>query len=75
MQQLIMKRIILPAVLVVMSSAMIWAGCKSDCRGEYESGVDSCKLLYDDPDDAFELQQCIQNARDEYESCVEECDS
>jgi hypothetical protein len=27
MQQLIMKRFILPAVLFAMSSAMIWAGC------------------------------------------------
>ncbi len=45
------KRIILPAVLVAMSSAMIWAGCKSDCRDEYESEVDSCKVIYDDPDD------------------------
>ena len=58
-----------------MSSAMIWGACKSDCRDEYESEVDSCKLLYDDPDDAFELQQCIQNAKDEYESCIDECDS
>jgi hypothetical protein len=31
---------------------MIWTGCKSDCRYEYESEVESCKLMYDDPDDA-----------------------
>jgi hypothetical protein len=31
--------------------------------------------LYDDPDDADELRQCIQNAKDKYESCIEECDS
>jgi hypothetical protein len=65
----------LPVILLTMSSAMIWAGCKSDCRDEYESQVDSCKLLYDDPDDADELQRCIQNAKDEYESCIEECEN
>jgi hypothetical protein len=42
-----------------MSSAMIWAGCKSDCRDEYDSEIESCKSQYDDPDDADELRQCI----------------
>jgi hypothetical protein len=54
---------------------LAWAGCKTDCRDEYDSEVESCKSTYDDPDDADELQQCIQNAKDEYESCIEECDS
>ena len=69
------KRLILPAVLVLLSSAMIWAGCKSDCQDEYESEVESCHQQYNDPDDADDLRQCIQNAKDEYESCIEECDS
>jgi hypothetical protein len=54
---------------------MIWNGCKSDCRYEYESEVESCKLMYDDPDDADQLRQCIQNTKDEYESCIEDCES
>src|SRR5437667_12243561 len=58
------KRFILPAFLFAMSSAMIWAGCKSDCRDDYESEVESCRLIYDTPDDADELQMCIQNAKD-----------
>ncbi len=69
------KRFILPAFLFAMSSAMIWAGCKSDCRDDYESEVESCRLIYDTPDDADELQMCIQNAKDQYESCIEECDN
>ena len=69
------KRFILLAVLFTMSSAMIWAGCKSDCHDEYDSAIKSCKSQDDDPDDADELRQCIQNAKDEYESCIEECDS
>jgi hypothetical protein len=75
MLQMVIKRFILPAVLVAMSSAMIWAGCKSDCRDEYDSAIESCKSRYDDPDDADELRQCIQNATDEYESCIEDCNS
>jgi len=75
MSQMTIKRFILPAVLFAMSSAMIWAGCKSDCRDEYDSEIESCKSLHDDPDDVDELRQCIQNAKDEYESCVEECNS
>jgi len=51
------------------------AGCKSDCRDDYDSELESCKSTYDDPDDADELQQCIQNATDDYESCIKECDS
>jgi hypothetical protein len=69
------KRAILPVVLVSASAAMIWAGCKSDCRDEYDSEVESCNRRYDDPDDADDLRRCIQDAKDEYESCIEECDS
>lgn len=69
------KRFLVPGILFAIFSAMIWAGCKSDCRDEYDSTIESCKSSYDDPDDADDLRQCIQNASDEYESCVEECDS
>jgi len=66
---------ILGCALTVMAATLAWAGCKSNCRDNYNSEVESCKLLYDDPDDADDLQSCIQNARDEYESCIEECDN
>ena len=51
------------------------AGCKGDCREEYESDVDSCHLLYSDADDADDLQQCVQEAKDDYDACIEECDN
>jgi len=73
--EIFMKRTLLAALLFGLSSAMIWAGCKSDCRDEYDSEVESCHEQYDDPDSADELQQCIQEAKDQYESCIEECDS
>jgi hypothetical protein len=69
------RRSALPLILLAASSALLWAGCISDCKDNYDSEVESCKMLYDDPDEADELQQCIQNAKDEYQSCVEECTS
>ena len=51
------------------------AGCISDCRDEYESERQHCVTMYDDPDDADDLQTCLRNAREEYETCVEDCRS
>ena len=70
-----LRRSVLTLVLLGASSVLVWAGCISDCKDEYDSEVQSCKLMYGDPDEADELQQCIQNAKDEYQSCVEECTS
>jgi outer membrane murein-binding lipoprotein Lpp len=70
-----MKRFILPLIFLAASSVLIWAGCISDCKDDYDSAVQSCKLLYDDPDDVEDLQMCIQQAKDEYQSCIEDCTS
>ncbi|MGZ6250184.1 MAG: hypothetical protein ACXWMC_11270 [Syntrophales bacterium] len=51
------------------------AGCKSDCREEYESEVESCNEMYDDPGDADMLKVCIDHAESEYQSCIDECES
>lgn len=51
------------------------AGCVSDCRDEYESAIESCKTTYDDPDESDDLEQCLNNARDEYQDCAGECRS
>ena len=69
------KRLVLLFVSLLASSVLVWAGCISDCKDEYDSAVESCKSMYDDPDDADDLQQCIENAKDEYQSCIEECTS
>lgn len=50
------------------------AGCKSDCREQYESDIDDCHSQYSDADDADDLQQCVQDAKDEYDSCIDDCD-
>jgi len=59
----------------VLSLTPAIAGCISDCRDEYASEVDSCHSQYDDPDEADDLRQCIENAKDEFDNCKEECTS
>ncbi|MGB8684434.1 MAG: hypothetical protein WCD12_16225 [Candidatus Binatus sp.] len=50
------------------------AACGEDCDSAYQSDVQSCHIMYgDDPEDADELSTCIQDARDDYRSCVEDC--
>ena len=51
------------------------SGCKTDCRDDYESARDTCLLTYSDPDDADDLQMCLQDAKSTYEDCIEECES
>ena len=66
----------LPVAFLVISLAsalMIHAGCVSDCKDEFDSAVESCKSMYDDPEDADDLEQCIQSAKDDYQSCIEDC--
>ena len=50
------------------------AACGEDCDTEYQSDVDTCHISYgDDPADAGDLALCIDNARGDYRSCVENC--
>jgi hypothetical protein len=51
------------------------AGCISDCRDQYESDVEDCKNQYDDPDDADDLRRCIQEAKETFDECQEDCRS
>jgi hypothetical protein len=50
------------------------ADCKSDCQDEYQSEVDSCKALPDDPDEPDALETCMDDAKSQYESCIEQCE-
>jgi hypothetical protein len=69
------KRLVCLILLFTGAAAMVWAGCKSDCADEYQSAVESCKLLYDEPSDSDSLKLCIESAKDDYDSCIEECDN
>ena len=65
-----------PVAILIISLAsvlMIRAGCVSDCKDDYNSAVESCKSMYDEPEDADDLEQCIQSAKDDWQSCIEDC--
>jgi len=61
-------------VLIIFGfSLRSMAGCKSECRDGYESEVEWCKDHYDDPGDAGMLKECIDDAKSEYQLCIDEC--
>jgi hypothetical protein len=65
-------------VLVLITSGFnirAIAGCKSDCQDQYESEIQSCNEQYDEPDDDEMLRTCVEDAKNEYQSCVDECDN
>jgi hypothetical protein len=45
-------------------------GCISDCKGQYQSDVEDCQRQNDSPDNANDLQACVDDMHDDYESCV-----
>ena len=69
-----MRFLISFVIVILLYTPHAWAGCKSDCQDDYQSEVQSCRANYDDPDDADELQICIDNAKSEYESCINDCE-
>jgi hypothetical protein len=54
--------------------AFIWAGCKSDCKEEFQSEIETCHLTYDNPEDAEDLKMCVDAAKETYDDCIRECD-
>ena len=69
-----MKFLISLAVVLLLCLPNAWADCRSDCQNEYESEVKSCKEQYEDPDDADDLQMCLDSAKGDYDSCIDECE-
>lgn len=70
-----MKTIAIIIATSMFIAATAYAGCKSDCRDEYESEISTCQIMHDGPDDADDLVSCIESARSDYESCVDDCNN
>jgi hypothetical protein len=74
MKALIISLMILGSTLSMTTLSV--AGCKSDCRDEYESATDSCKSSYgSDPDDSDSMRSCIDDAKSDFDSCEDDCES
>jgi hypothetical protein len=63
-------------MLTIVSPGAANATCGEECDGQYASEIDDCHSQYgDDPRDADDLTNCIQEARDDYRSCLDDCAS
>ena len=69
--------VLVGCVLLVLAALVPSKGratCGEECDGQYSSAIDDCRLQYgDDPADADDLTNCIQEARDDYRSCLDDC--
>lgn len=63
------------ALFLTFVPAQVWADCKSDCRAEYKSKVDSCESLYNNPEDSNTLRRCLDTGKDQYDSCINKCEN
>ena len=70
-----MRLLVIFSIPIIFFASNSWAGCKSDCKDEYQAAKEECQSLYDDPGDADQLQNCIDDAYSNYESCIEDCES
>ena len=49
--------------------------CNQQCAAGYSADVDDCRFQFNTPADADDLTDCIQQARDDYRSCLDDCAS
>jgi len=69
-----MKELMVLAIVIFISASSAGAGCKSDCLADYQAEIDSCRTNYTDQEDAEELQLCMDDAKKEYDACIQECE-
>lgn len=71
-----MKLVLGIATVAMLIPCLTWAGCISDCKDEYESATQSCQMLWgDDPESDYMLDSCMDQAKYDYDSCEEDCQS
>ena len=74
MRRLILLAYVLAAFGTLPGTAN--ATCGEECDAQYSSNVDDCHSNYgEDPADADDLTNCIQEARNNYRSCLDDCAS
>jgi hypothetical protein len=60
--------------LGTLSPGAAYATCGAQCDGRYLSDTEDCRFQFgDDPANADDLADCIQEARDDYRSCLDDC--
>ena len=52
------------------------ATCGRQCDASYSTDIDNCRLQYgDDKTDVGDLTNCVQEAKDDYRRCLDDCNS
>jgi hypothetical protein len=60
--------------ICMFSPAVALAACGEQCDAKYASDIDECHTQFgDNPADAAELTDCIQEAGDAYRGCLDDC--
>jgi hypothetical protein len=69
--------VLVGCIVLTLGTLMPDAGratCGRKCDVSYSSDIDGCRLQFgDDPADADALTDCIQEATDDYRSCLDDC--
>ena len=61
--------------LGALAPASTHVKCNQQCDAGYSADVDDCRFQFNTPADADALTDCIQRARDDYRSCLDDCAS
>ena len=62
--------------LGMLAPDTVRATCGRQCDASYSTDIDNCRLQYgDDPADADDLTNCLQEAKDDYRKCLDYCNS
>ena len=69
-----MRYLFFLAMVVLFCASNAGADCKSDCQDTYDTAVSDCQSEYDGPYDTNQRQNCIDEAKADYESCIEQCE-
>lgn len=65
-----MRLLILLALVVLFCASNAGADYKEDCEQDYNTAIEECKTTYNDPSDADQLQECRDQAKSDYDSCL-----
>jgi hypothetical protein len=62
--------------LGMLAPNTVRATCARQCDASYSADIDNCHLQYgDDPADTDDLTNCVQEAKDDYRRCLDDCNS
>lgn len=60
-------------VVGAMVATAVWAGCRQDCAVDLEAALQACQVNY--KNDPQNMTDCREDARREYQACLEDCKS